>query len=220
VHEPSGRTLRGGGEPKPAVAPARAVEPGYAIPTVEFDPERVTAGFRVLDAGRIPTVKFDPKRVTEAVKVDLKKNIRKIKEFDESHFDKIYEAALRSISGGRDMATLFNAITELNLPGMTKQRASDISGSLNNKATALMDQNRQESLSIKYAIWMYSGAPCQTNPKKPSAKDIRQDAAHKAANGKRYEVAKGMLLNGRYKWPGQDEGCRCASRSIIPGLDP
>ena len=80
-------------EPKPAVVPASAVEPGYAI----------------------PTVKFDPKRVTEAVKTDLKNNIKKIKEFDESHFDQIYDAALRSISRGGDLATLFNAIMELNL---------------------------------------------------------------------------------------------------------
>jgi hypothetical protein len=189
--------IRGGGEPKPTAAPAKVVEQAYAV----------------------PTVKFDPKRVTEAVKIDLAKNIRKIKEFDESHFDKIYGTALRSISRGGDLATLFNAIAELNLPNVTKQRAGDISRSLNNEATALMDRNRQESHGIKYAIWMYSGAPCQVNPKKPSAKDIRQDAAHRAADGKRFEVAKGMLLNGQLTMPGREEGCKCASRSIIPGLE-
>ena len=190
--------IRGGGAPKPTVAPAKAVEQSYAI----------------------PTVKFDPKRVTEAVKVDLKKNIRKIKELDESHFDKIYEGALRSISRGRDLATLFNAIMELNLPSMTKQRAGEISRSLNDKATARMNRDRQVSVGIEYATWAYSGAPCYVNRKKPSAKDIRQDAAHKAADGKRYEVAKGMLLNGRLTLPGREEGCKCASRSIILGLDP
>ena len=189
--------IRGGAEPKPAVAPARAVEPAYAI----------------------PTVKFDPKRVTEAVKADLKNNIKKLKEFDETHFDQIYNAALRSVSRGMDLATLFNAIMELKLPDMTKHRAGEISRSLNFKATALMNRDRQVSLGIKYATWMYSGAPCQMNPKKPSAKDIRQDAAHKAADGKRYEVAKGMLLNGRLTMPGRDEGCKCTSRPIIRGFD-
>jgi hypothetical protein len=82
-----------------------------------------------------------------------------------------------------------------------------------------MDRDRQKSLGIKYAIWMYSGAPCQVNPKKPSAKDIRQDAAHRAADGKPFEVAKGMLLNGRLTMPGREEGCKCSSRPIIPGLD-
>lgn len=57
------------------------------------------------------------------------------------------------------------------------------------------------------------------NPKKPSAEDIRQDAAHKAADGKRYEVVKGMLMDGRLTMPGRDEGCKCISRSVIPGFD-
>jgi hypothetical protein len=184
-------------KPKPTVAPATAIRSVYAI----------------------PTVKFDSSRVTEAVKADLKKNIKRIKEFDESHFSQIYDAALRSISRGRDLATLFNAIVELNLPNMTKHRASEISHGLNNKATVMMNRDRQISLGIKYAIWEYSGAPCQVNPQKPSAKDILQDKAHKAANGKRYEVAKGMLLNGRLTMPGREKGCKCFSRSIIPGFD-
>jgi uncharacterized protein with gpF-like domain len=189
--------IRGGRDRKPAVAPARTVESAYTI----------------------PTMKFDRMRVTEVVRADLKKNIQEIKEFDGSHFDRIYDAALRSISAGRELATLFNAIVQLNLPDMTKQRAGEISRSLNNKATALMNRDQQVSLGTKYAAWVYSGAPCQVNPKKPSARDIGQDAAHKAADGKRYEVAKGMLLKGRWTMPGQNEGCKCISRLIIPGFD-
>ena len=179
----------------------------------------VTLGKVVEPVYGIPTVKFDPKRVTEAVKADLRKNIQRLKDIDESHIDKIYDAALRSISRGRDLATLYNAIVELNLPTMTKQRASEISRSLNNKARAIMNRDRQASLGIKNAIWVYGGAPCQVNPKKPSAKDIRQDAAHRGANGKRYDTSKGMLLNGRLTVPGKDEGCKCISRPIIPDLD-
>jgi hypothetical protein len=186
--------IRGGGKSTLGAAPAEAAEPVLVI----------------------PTVKFDSKWVTEAVKADLEKNIKKIKEFDESNFDQIYDAALRSISRGRDLATLFNAIAELNLSGMTNRRASEISLSLNNKATALINRDRLVSIGIKYAIWTYSRAPCQVNPPKPSVKDIRQDAAHRAADGKRYEVAKGMLLNGRWTMPGQEEGCKCFSRPVLP----
>jgi len=184
-------------EPKSALAPARAAQPAYAIPTVEFDPEWVT----------------------EAVKADLKHNIKDINEFDESQFDTIFDAALLSISRGGDLARLFTTIMALNLPDMTKQRASEISRSLDSKAMALINRDRQVSIGVKYATWVYTGAPCQTNPKKPSAKDTLQDAAHRAANGKRYEVMSGMLLNGRLTWPGREEGCKCFSRPIIPGLD-
>jgi hypothetical protein len=82
-----------------------------------------------------------------------------------------------------------------------------------------MNQDQQLSLGIKYATWVYGGAPCNLNPENPSAKDIRRDAAHRAADGKRYEVARGMALNGRLTMPGWEDGCKCVSRSIIPGLD-
>lgn len=192
-----------------------AVIRGDARPKIaSADPISGQAGYKV------PTVKFDTERVTEAVKVDLKNNIKKIKEFDESSFEKIYEAALQSVSRGRDLGVLAAAIMDLKLPAMTKRRAGEIALSLNNKATALMSRDQGMSKGIKYGIWSYSGAPCQINPKKPSAKDIRQDAAHKAADGKRYELAKGMRLNGKFTTPGREEGCRCASRAIIPGITP
>lgn len=189
-------SIRGDGKPKPPPASGEAVESAYAI----------------------PTVRFDPNRVTDAVKDDLKNNIKGIKDFDDANFEQVYDAALRSITRGRDLAILFNAIMELNIPDMSKLRAGEISRILNNKATALIDRDQKLSLGIKYAVWVYSGAPCQNNPKKPSAKDIRQNEAHKAADGKRYEISQGMLINGRLTMPGRDEGCKCFSRAVIPGL--
>ena len=156
----------------------------------------------------IPTVKFDAAKVTEAVKADLRENIRSLKEIGGGDFDKIYEAALRSISAGRALHIVYQAL--MTIDGMHKRRAEDISRSLNNKATALMQAEEQQRLGIKYAVWLYSGAPCGST---------EQDAAHKAANGKRYLVSKGMLLGGRWTWPGRDDGCKCVSKSVIAGFD-
>jgi hypothetical protein len=158
---------------------------------------------------RVPTVKFDPARVTDAIKEDIRESVSKIKDFGEPHFDCIYEAALRSVSRGMDAAALFNAIMDLQLPAMTKRRAGEISININRRAKALVDRNEQMAIGIKYATWNYSGAPCHP----------RQDAAHRAANGKRYAIAKGMPLHGRRTMPGREEGCKCFSRPIIPGVD-
>lgn len=81
---------------------------------------------------------------------------------------------------------------------------------------ALSNQNRQLELGISEATWLYSGAPCYIDPKKPQG---GQDACHKAANGKRFKIAEGMFLDGKWTWPGHENGCRCVSRSIIPELD-
>jgi hypothetical protein len=75
---------------------------------------------------------------------------------------------------------------------------------------------RQLELGITEAVWLYSGAPCEINPKKPTG---HQDEAHKNANGKRYKISDGMYLDGKWTWPGYEDGCRCVSRSVIPDLD-
>jgi hypothetical protein len=53
------------------------------------------------------------------------------------------------------------------------------------------------------------------NPRSP----IDDDIAHKAANGQKYDPDKGMLMNGKWSWPGQERGCRCLAKSVIPGFD-
>jgi uncharacterized protein with gpF-like domain len=180
-----------------------------------FSRKRVSAIKPVYD---IPTVKFDASRVTDRVKSDIRKNIILLEEIDRNHFEQVYQAALRSISSGRDLSVLYNALMQMNIKGMTKRRAAEIAGLLNNKATALLNAERQELLGIKYAVWLYSGAPCVINPKKPTGWEGRQNAAHMAANGKAFDVSKGMFLDGKWTWPGVEPGCRCVSKSIVPGF--
>ncbi len=105
----------------------------------------------------------------------------------------------------------------IDIEGMPKRRAEDISRSLNFKAKAIMNAEQQAKLGIKYATWLYSGAPCRVNPKQPGGED--QDTAHKAANGKPFLISKGMFLNGEWTWPGRKEGCKCVSKSMIAGFD-
>lgn len=156
----------------------------------------------------IPTVGLDPAKVTETVKADLRQNIKSLIEVGPRDLETIYSAALHSIFSGRALQILYQAL--LTIDGMSKRRAEEISLSLNNKATVLMQSEGQEQLGIKYAYWISSGAPCG---------NAEQDAAHKSANRKPYWVDKGMLLNGRWTLPGRDDGCKCISKSLIVGFD-
>jgi hypothetical protein len=154
----------------------------------------------------VPTVKFDPARVTETVKADLRQKIKSINEVSAADFEMIYDAALRSISAGGALHILYQAL--MTIEGIGKRRAREISLSLNNKATALIQTEQQRRLGIKYAVWMYSGAPCG---------GAEQDAAHKAADGKPFLVNEGLFLNGRWTWPGREDGCKCFSMPVLPG---
>ncbi|MBI2714239.1 MAG: hypothetical protein HYX37_07260 [Rhizobiales bacterium] len=152
------------------------------------------------------------------MKADLRKNIMLLGEIDKNNFEQVYDAALRSISAGGDLQVLYNVLMQMNINGMTKQRAAEIARLLNNKATAIMQRTRQESLGIMQAKWLYSGAPCKINRKNPTDQENRQDAAHRAANGKPFDVSKGMFVDGKWTWPGVEPGCRCVSKSIVPGF--
>lgn len=166
----------------------------------------------------IPAVKFDVSKVTDAVKISIQNEIMQLEDVDSDHFGQVYDAALRSISTGRDLSLLHQALLRMNINGMTKDRASEIARLLNNKATALMQKKQQESLGIKSAIWLHSGAPCVTDHKTTRDWEKQQDAAHRAANGKHYDVNKGMFLNGKWTWPGTEPGCRCVSKAVMRGF--
>ena len=97
---------------------------------------------------------------------------------------------------------------------------SEIGRSLSNKAKAIIDRERMLSLGITHAIWMYPNAPCMKDPfcSCPTAADVQQDSAHRSANGKQYEISKGLFVDGKWTWPGVEEGCKCCSRAVLPGF--
>jgi hypothetical protein len=167
----------------------------------------------------IPTVKFDASQVTEDVKAEIRKSVAQIEDVDPSHFDRVYDAALRSVSAGRDLHILYEALMRTGADGITNRKAADIARHINDRATSIINRNRQKSLGIEKAIWLYSGAPCMTNPGRAKAEETQQDAAHKLANGMRFEVSKGMFLGGKWTWPGHEKGCRCVSKSVVEGFD-
>lgn len=164
---------------------------------------------------RIPTVKFDQSRVTAAVKTEIRLTLRDVPEIGTNKISAAYAAALQSVCAGRNLKVLHDTLVDL---GLANQRASEIAMLVNNRATSLMERERQSSIGITEAIWLYSGAPCMTNTKAPTLESQKQNTDHLAANGKRYTIADGMLMNGQRVWPGHELGCKCISKSVIPGF--
>jgi len=167
----------------------------------------------------MPTIKFDPSVVTKSVKADLRRNVELLAGVEKKHVKQIYELALRSIVGRRDFYSFCTEMMDMHIDGMTRSKAAEIGTSLANKAGAVIERERRTSLGITHAKWLYANAPCMRDPNHPSAADVQRDAAHREANGKRYEVSKGLFVDGKWTWPGVEEGCKCASRASLPGLE-
>jgi SPP1 gp7 family putative phage head morphogenesis protein len=152
------------------------------------------------------TVEFRLSReANDVLQATLAEQVGLIRSIASEHLSQVQGLVMRSVSQGRDLASLSKDLHERY--GVTKRRAAFIALDQNNKSTANITRVRQQSLGITQAKWLHSHGG--KHPRK----------SHQEADGKLYDVAKGMLIDGEYIRPGQLPRCRCVSRSVIPGLE-
>lgn len=121
-----------------------------------------------------------------------------------NHLAQIETLVTQSVQTGRDLATLTDELKTRF--GMTERRAKLIARDQNNKATQLITRQRQQDLGITQAIWMHSHGGKVPRP------------SHVKADGKPYDLDKGMFLDGKWTFPSVEINCRCFSRPVISGF--
>jgi SPP1 gp7 family putative phage head morphogenesis protein len=151
----------------------------------------------------IPFTMSGPMR--DAYEAVIGENVGLIKSIAQQHLTDVEQIVMRSVARGRDLHTLTNDLrTRYNL---TRQRAALIARDQNNKATSTLQSARQQQLGIVEGVWKHSHAGKVPRP------------SHVKADGQRFELAKGMYLDGKWVMPGEDINCRCTWQPVIPGLD-
>jgi SPP1 gp7 family putative phage head morphogenesis protein len=152
------------------------------------------------------TVKF---KLTDAAKEGyqavLQENVGLIKSIPAQYLQDVQGDVWRAVAGGYDLKTLTDTLQSRY--GVTHKRAALIARDQSNKAKAVIENVRRQELGITTAIWQHSGAGREPRP------------SHVAANGKVFELAKGMLIDGEYILPGTEINCRCTSKAVIPGFE-
>jgi len=131
-------------------------------------------------------------------------NIGLIKTIPQECLAEVQGLVMRSVARGRDLATLTDELQDRFK--VTRSRAKLIARDQNNKATATMVGARQQSLGITEGIWRHSHAGKTPRP------------SHVAANGKKFDLAKGMYLDGKWVMPAEEINCRCTWSAVIKGF--
>jgi uncharacterized protein with gpF-like domain len=151
------------------------------------------------------TVKFTmTPAANDILQATIQQNVGLIKSIASEHLSKVQGLVMRSVQAGRDIGGLTKDIEEQF--GITRRRAVLIARTQNALATASMNKARALEVGITEAVWLHSHAGRTPRP------------SHVKANGKKYDIAKGMYLDGEWLQPGQAIGCRCLSKPLIPGL--
>ena len=143
--------------------------------------------------------------VNDVFQATVGEQIGLIKSIASEHLSDVQGMLMRSVQTGRDLGQMTEDLQKRY--GITKRRAALIARTQNNMATATITRARQQELGITEAEWMHSAGGKHPRP------------SHVAANGKRFDVSKGMLIDGEWIWPGQLINCRCVSRAIVKGFE-
>jgi SPP1 gp7 family putative phage head morphogenesis protein len=133
-------------------------------------------------------------------------NVNLIKSIAPKYFDKLTNVVIDSALKGRDMASIFQHIKDLNK--VTERRAELIAIDQTNKATQALNVMQTKDIGIKKGIWIHI----------PGEKSSRK--THIAMNGKTFDLDEGLYDEdvGRNVLPGELPYCRCDFRPDITEL--
>lgn len=181
---------------------AKKIATGFADGTLRASDSAFQKNLR--DAGF--TVKFkQTAEMNDAYRAIVAENVGLIKSIAQQHLTQVQTIVMQSVQNGRDLKFVRDQLT--NRYDITSRRAALIARDQNNKATSVMVRARQQALGITQAIWVHSGAGKEPRP------------SHVKANGQKYDISKGMFLDGVWTWPGVEINCRCTQRPVIPGFE-
>ncbi len=142
--------------------------------------------------------------VNDSFQAIIGENVNLIKSIASKNLTQVETLVMQSVQQGRDLGTLTSKLKHEF--GVTNRRAALIARDQNNKATSTITRTRQRQLGITQAKWRHS-----TGGKAPRH-------SHLEANGKLYDIDKGMYLDGDWTWPGVEINCRCTAQPVIPGF--
>lgn len=142
--------------------------------------------------------------MNNALQATISENVGLIRSIPEKYFTEVEGLVMRSVARGRDLSYLTDELERRY--GITRRRAALIARDQNNKATSVMQAARQQSLGITEGIWRHSHAGKEPRP------------SHVKADGKRFDLSKGMCLEGKWVMPGEEINCRCTWSPVIPGI--
>ena len=142
--------------------------------------------------------------MNNALQATITENVGLIRSIPEKYFTEVEGLVMRSVARGRDLSFLTEELQKRY--GITRRRAALIARDQNAKATSVMQSARQMSLGITHGIWRHSHA----------GKEPRQ--SHVKADGKKFDLSKGMYLDDKWVMPGEEINCRCTWSPVLSFL--
>lgn len=148
------------------------------------------------------TVKFQlSPNIEDILEASVKENVGLIKSIGVDYLERVQQQVWSGVASGYDLGQIAKDLSKAY--GISDRRAKNIARDQGAKAHAIIERERRKEAGITQAIWLHSHAGKVPRP------------SHVKANGKVFDIEKGLYLDGVWTLPAFQPNCRCSSASLV-----
>lgn len=177
---------------------------GYTISKRFINRNRSTFDKRFMQelkkAGFTVNFQLSP-QIEDILEASVKENVGLIKSIGVDYLERVQQQVWSGVASGYDLGQIAKDLSKAY--GISDRRAKNIARDQGAKAHAVIERERRKEAGITQAVWLHSHAGKVPRP------------SHVKANGKVFDIEKGLYLDGVWVLPGQAINCRCGSASLI-----
>lgn len=177
---------------------------GYTISKRFINRNRATFDKRFMQELRKAgfTVKFQlSPNIEDILEASVKENVGLIKSIGVDYLERVQQQVWSGVASGYDLGQIAKDLSKSY--GISDRRAKNIARDQGAKAHAVIERERRKEAGITQAVWLHSHAGKAPRP------------SHVKANGKVFDIEKGLYLDGVWTLPAFQPNCRCNSASLI-----
>lgn len=177
---------------------------GYTISKRFINRNRATFDKRFMQELRKAgfTVKFQlSPNIEDILEASVKENVGLIKSIGVDYLERVQQQVWSGVASGYDLGQIAKDLSKSY--GISDRRAKNIARDQGAKAHAVIERERRKEAGITQAVWLHSHAGKVPRP------------SHVKANGKVFDIEKGLYLDGVWTLPGVQINCKCGSASLV-----
>lgn len=177
---------------------------GYTISKRFINRNRATFDKRFMQelrkAGFTVNFQLSP-QIEDILEASVKENVGLIKSIGVDYLERVQQQVWSGVASGYDLGQIAKDLSKAY--GISDRRAKFIARDQGAKAHAVIERERRKEAGITQAVWLHSHAGKVPRP------------SHVKANGKVFDIEKGLYLDGVWTLPGVQINCRCSSASLV-----
>ena len=136
--------------------------------------------------------------------LSIQNNVDLISSISDEYFDKIEKVVYNGMMAGQDYQTLGKKIMEAT--GATAKRAKFIARDQTSTINAQLSRKRASAAGLTRGVW--------NKTKFNATSKYKPRQSHISADGKEYDLEKGLLVDGEYIHPGEAINCTCVASYV------